>query len=567
MIPWEQRLARVLSALRLDSIRNKLTALVLVAVLVPTFTTAGASYLQNKRSLTDKVKEELQSSGSHTGRELGLTIRQAFYDIGVISSSFEVTENLELMATSGSRRSEAESRLQEYVTAVQERLTDYQTLRVLDSSGDLIVSSDGLSGHLDLPDEWQIALRADRIQMGEPDWNDTHNAVVATLAKPVSSAITDNYLGALVAELDFKAVSDLLSQYSPGASGKAYLVSADGRVITSSEGASSSTNAQIQSSVMEALAESSDRALEYEDLHGRTVLGTMHQLGDPDWSVIAEVDRAEAYAPIAKLRNVTMLLVGALLALIGGVAYLLGLFIVRPLARLTAGAAEVAGGDLSVDLPISGGGELADLTVVFNHMVQRLREGREQLERLSVTDGLTGLTNCRRGMEALQDAIQSAESRDGTVGLLMIDVDHFKQYNDTHGHLEGDEVLKGVSRAIQDAVGEQHVSCRYGGEEFMIVLHDSDAQGTVETARRIQERLAGEVFKGGRVTMSYGAAVSPPQESTSKDLIGAADRALYQAKADGRDRIVLAGDPEVAPLVETRKPKSSRQRKDPALVD
>ena len=100
----------------------------------------------------------------------------------------------------------------------------------------------------------------------------------------------------------------------------------------------------------------------------------------------------------------------------------------------------------------------------------------------------------------------------------------------------------------------------------MIVLHDSDAEATVDTARRIQERLAGEVFKGGRVTMSYGAAVSPPQASTSKDLIGAADLALYQAKADGRDRIILAGEPEVAPLVETRKRKS-RRRRDPALVD
>lgn len=533
-------MAGLLKAMRLDSIRNKLTALVLVAVLVPTLTTAGVSYLQNKRSLTDKASEELESVGSHTARELNLWTRQQFYDVGVFSSSFEVTENLELLSARGNRRAEAQSRLQDYVTTVEEHIPDYRTLKVLNEAGELVASSDGSSAEMTLPEEWRQPLRSGQTQLGEPAWDETQGAVLATLAEPVSSANTARYLGALVAELDFHAVSKHLAEYAPGTTGKAHLVNADGRVITSSEGPSV-TNANLSPSVMKALLATPDQAVEYEDLSGEPVLGTLHSISGTKWSVVAEMDRAEAYAPINRLRNVTILLVLGLLAVIGAVAYLLGLFIVLPLARLTDGAAEVASGDLSVGLPNLSGGELAELTSAFNHMVQRLREGREELEQLSITDGLTGLVNHRRGMEVLVEALEAARVKERPLGLLLMDVDHFKRYNDTHGHLEGDEVLKGVARAVEDAVRVEDTSCRYGGEEFLVVLPDCDEDGTLEIADRIRARLAAEVFAGGAVTMSFGAAVFPAQGTSPKELIEAADHALYKAKDLGRDRIILEG--------------------------
>ena len=123
--------------------------------------------------------------------------------------------------------------------------------------------------------------------------------------------------------------------------------------------------------------------------------------------MVAEITAEEAYAQVAQLRDLTALLVTGLLVVVGSIAYWLGLFIVRPLDRLTKGAAEVAGGDLAVDLPV-GKGEVGYLTEVFNGMVDRLRKGRQQLEELLVTDPLTGISNRRHLMETLENETRRA---------------------------------------------------------------------------------------------------------------------------------------------------------------
>jgi diguanylate cyclase (GGDEF)-like protein len=122
----------------------------------------------------------------------------------------------------------------------------------------------------------------------------------------------------------------------------------------------------------------------------------------------------------------------------------------------------------------------------------------------------------------------------------MIDVDRFKQYNDTHGHLAGDEVLKGMGRVLRDATRELDVSARYGGEEFICLLPECDTANAVVAAERIRERLAKEKFVGGPVTISIGVAEFPTHGETSGAVIGAADSALYEAKAAGRDQVMSA---------------------------
>ncbi|MDH3222313.1 MAG: diguanylate cyclase, partial [Gemmatimonadota bacterium] len=296
------------------------------------------------------------------------------------------------------------------------------------------------------------------------------------------------------------------------------------------------------------------QVVEYADNTGRKVLAAASAVEGRQMSVLVELPRNQAYAPLHQLRNLTFALVALLLLVIGSVAYFLGQAIVRPLARLTSGASEVAAGDFSVDLPMIGGGEVNDLTEVFNDMVRDLRDGRRaldeaheelmernvELERLSITDGLTDLINRRRGMEILHEEIRRCDRYDVPMSLLMVDVDHFKRYNDTHGHLEGDMVLRGVSKAIKQATRGVDTASRFGGEEFMVLLPECDADGAMEAARRMRERLAREEFRGGHVTMSVGAAVYPLHADHPEGLIAAADAALYQAKDAGRDRAVLA---------------------------
>jgi diguanylate cyclase (GGDEF)-like protein len=256
--------------------------------------------------------------------------------------------------------------------------------------------------------------------------------------------------------------------------------------------------------------------------------------------VVAEIPVAAAYRQIHHMRNLSLLMVAALLVAVGLAAYGLGLMIVRPLDRLTQGAAAVAGGDLKVDLPVADTGEVAYLTRVFNDMVTRLRQSREELERLSVTDGLTGLWNRRSMMERL--AAESARARRAGLhfAVLMVDVDHFKRYNDAHGHLAGDEVLIRVAAVLRHATREADTVARYGGEEFLVLLADTDMEGAVHVAERARKALALEALPGGVVTLSIGVAAYPDLGETPEALIMSADVALYQAKHQGRDRVVSA---------------------------
>jgi diguanylate cyclase (GGDEF)-like protein len=196
---------------------------------------------------------------------------------------------------------------------------------------------------------------------------------------------------------------------------------------------------------------------------------------------------------------------------------------------------------LSGGLPAAGGGEVGYLTQVFNTMVESLRKNREELERLSTTDMLTGLGNRRHLMNLLPQEIERARRAAKPFSVLMLDVDHFKKYNDNHGHQAGDDVLARVGMVLRDSIRPYDCAARYGGEEFLIVLSGASLEHAQECAERIQERVRVEQFPGGPVTVSIGIAAYPSNGDTADAVIGQADAALYEAKRIGRDRVVCAG--------------------------
>ncbi|MEV4709489.1 GGDEF domain-containing protein [Actinoplanes sp. NPDC049316] len=188
--------------------------------------------------------------------------------------------------------------------------------------------------------------------------------------------------------------------------------------------------------------------------------------------------------------------------------------------------------------------------VAFNRMVDSLRIVNEQLEMLTLTDPLTGLANRRHFDERFSDAWQRALATGGSVAVAMIDVDHFKQYNDGYGHLAGDECLRRVAAALSGSVREgSDLLCRYGGEEFAIVLSDADAGRARAVAERARAAVAAVALPHPEterdcVTVSVGVAAREPATAASPDvLIKAADEALYRAKQHGRDRVCEDGAP------------------------
>ncbi|HEX5576534.1 MAG TPA: GGDEF domain-containing protein, partial [Gemmatimonadales bacterium] len=201
-------------------------------------------------------------------------------------------------------------------------------------------------------------------------------------------------------------------------------------------------------------------------------------------------------------------------------------------------------------------GEVGDLTAVFNHMVGRLRQGRqeldamneklrrqnEELERLSTSDALTGLHNRRFLTQRLSEELVRSYRHKGTFAVLMADVDEFKKYNDAFGHPAGDEVLKKVAAILLSATRAVDCTTRYGGEEFAVLLTDTTGDVAAEVAERIRARVAAQEFPGRKITLSIGIAEFPEHGQTAEEVISCADEALYAAKRAGRNRVIRSGE-------------------------
>ena len=164
-----------------------------------------------------------------------------------------------------------------------------------------------------------------------------------------------------------------------------------------------------------------------------------------------------------------------------------------------------------------------------------------RVEQMAATDALTGLFNRRYFQQALEREMSRADRGASSIALLLLDIDHFKDLNDTYGHALGDAVLKKIAGVLQATLRKGDVLARYGGEEFVVLLSQATSDGAQEFAQRIWEAVgAARIHPGGgshRVTVSVGWALLPDDADTAESLVEHADRALYFAKETGRNKV------------------------------
>jgi diguanylate cyclase (GGDEF)-like protein len=170
---------------------------------------------------------------------------------------------------------------------------------------------------------------------------------------------------------------------------------------------------------------------------------------------------------------------------------------------------------------------------------------RDSLRQQSIRDPLTNLFNRRYMEESFERELQRAERKGTSIGVLMIDVDHFKHFNDSFGHDAGDALLCELGAALKSSVRGEDIACRYGGEEFVVILPDADTEDSLQRAEALRSKAKGIVVHHAErslrtVTLSIGVACYPEHSGDARTLIQLADRALYRAKSAGRDRVVLA---------------------------
>lgn len=249
----------------------------------------------------------------------------------------------------------------------------------------------------------------------------------------------------------------------------------------------------------------------------------------------------------------------------------------RPILTLSQAVDRLRGGDLSARAHIKGRTELARLgahvddmaaelerhTHSLQEMVRertddlhkandeltettgRLKRANEKLKQLARTDSLTGLPNRRHLKETLAFYFELARRGGRPLSFAMIDVDHFKHYNDTHGHPEGDRVLQELATILRHRLRQTDVPSRYGGEEFAVLFLDTTLGQASEVAQALVKRVAyhdfphGQSQPGGCLSISIGVAELGPDMQDAMDLVSQADQALYRAKNEGRNRVAL----------------------------
>jgi diguanylate cyclase (GGDEF)-like protein len=289
------------------------------------------------------------------------------------------------------------------------------------------------------------------------------------------------------------------------------------------------------------------------------------------WIVVARQPYATALAPVhALVRNITVIgiaaaALGVLLALViaGRIA--------RPIHALTVEADRLGREPGSSMLSRhAGSSEVLQLSTALRSLLRRIgfaeqrtheaelraTEGAQQyahdvqmLRRMAETDPLTNLMNRRAFLAAANDAFDYYRRYDRPIAMLMVDIDHFKQVNDTYGHAAGDAVIKRIGELIEDALRTTDKIGRFGGEEFLVLLREVDETSARTLASRIQERIAvtpvGYGSKEVPVSVSIGVALVAPCDRDVSDTIERADRGLYVAKNTGRNRVFfypLAGE-------------------------
>jgi diguanylate cyclase (GGDEF)-like protein/PAS domain S-box-containing protein len=186
----------------------------------------------------------------------------------------------------------------------------------------------------------------------------------------------------------------------------------------------------------------------------------------------------------------------------------------------------------------------------ISEQAAQLQEANARLAELATTDSLTTLWNRRAFLDQLNVQLEFAVRRARPLSLLILDVDHFKEYNDRYGHLAGDEVLRKVAQVLGDLARRSDIVARIGGEEFAILLPEADRSGALTLGERFRAAIEASSWPRRPITMSVGAttvrfraAVPRPVVPTYSQVLATADRALYRSKTEGRNRVSFADEP------------------------
>lgn len=295
------------------------------------------------------------------------------------------------------------------------------------------------------------------------------------------------------------------------------------------------------------------------NIDGRVYLVGYKSIPRLGWGVIVEYPQDKALASAFYLRNLMTVVAAIICILVFFVAYFESKAITRPLELLLKGVQRVAAGDYHFNVNVRAQNEIGILASAFNTMVERIKTMREdilqkkeklekaniELEVMAITDGLTKLYNHRYFQDCLDQAVSIAQQECNSLSLMILDLDHFKYYNDLFGHHAGDMLLAELADLLIRELGPNDMLARYGGDEFTVILYGSDNNHALKVAESLRTAVEAFPFRGreqqpeGKITVSIGVASYPENAKTKEELLRLADEALYKAKSCSRNKVEL----------------------------
>jgi len=372
---------------------------------------------------------------------------------------------------------------------------------------------------------------------------------------------TGDLTGVVFAGLDLAKVNELAARTPLPAEGTITIFDYEGTIIARHPATAGNIGEKDSNpAVIEALGAGREALFEAYDTSGEARVYAMEPVGiNPDGShpfnILVSIAKDVIFVNADRTlrKNVAGITIAMLLLML--VAwYGSNVVVLRKIQIMLDVARRVHKGDLTARTGFPPKREeLSQLGNALDDMAQALEQRDAELQAAlklvqeqAIHDPLTGLYNRRQMEELLSREFLRVQRSGSTFAVVMVDIDHFKRVNDTHGHETGDEVLMRIATLLVNAIRRSDIACRYGGEEFLLLLLGASAENAVRRATEVQRSVRNLVLplRGGAtlsVTASFGVAACPEHGTDRDALLRAADQALYRAKNSGRDQVVAAG--------------------------
>lgn len=554
----------MMKKIRNFSLRSKLTTALIFVSIVPLLVLSTLFFIGSEKALKRSTLDQLSISAEYKVGEIHLFLETLKTNTIDFSSDGFIKNELQKITNENNSAQALNNHLQTNKLPTQ---TDLVIIDVVNTEGKIVSSTSVSRIGIDISEELYFQKGLLRSYISK--FNNISEQLQGIIATPViSNDTTQSTLGVLVNHYYMDKIQDLFSGellFNLGAKSEhrrlsvresIYMLDLESKRIMTSKNSSIKNQSSFKFEtypVKQAQKFNLESKGIWKNHLDTSVLGVsiISKIDGLNFILIAEQEIDEAFQWVDTLKNQFYFILMFTMIIVFALSFLLACFIIKPLKKVKKSLDIIASGEFNVDIEkINQHDELGKLVNKFNNMALKLKEIKaasdhknKQLLELTIRDHLTGLFNHRHLIEYGESRVSEA-NRNGTIlGILMIDIDHFKRINDTYGHPCGDYVITEVASLLKNNLRVIDILARYGGEEFAIIMPNTTQVKAKIVADKLCKKVQDHLFFYGQkqfqVTISIGIAVKQKSENKIMEIIKRADHALYQSKEHGRNQVTL----------------------------